>query len=123
MAPKIVPMIQVPDVSATVQWYSRLGFVVRSTHEEGGETDWASMTYGESEVMFNAGGQPSSANRREIDLYARVPDVAALCERLRGTVDLVEDVHDTFYGQREFIIRDINGFRIIFGEPLSSTGS
>ena len=30
---------------------------------------------------------------------------------------MVEDLHDTFYGMREFIIRDLNGFWITFGQP------
>jgi hypothetical protein len=29
----------------------------------------------------------------------------------------VEDPHDTFYGMREFIVRDNNGFWITFGQP------
>jgi hypothetical protein len=30
----------------------------------------------------------------------------------------VEGLHDTFYGMREFIIRDLNRFWITFGSPL-----
>jgi len=116
MSTQVVPMIHVPDVRATVEWYQRLGFVVQSTNECEGLMDWASLTYGDSEVMFNAGGQSSTATRRELDLYTRVPDVAAVYERLRGTVELVEDLHDTFYGSREFIVRDLNGFWIVFGQ-------
>jgi len=29
----------------------------------------------------------------------------------------VEGLHDTFYGMREFIIRDLNRFWITFGQP------
>jgi hypothetical protein len=35
----------------------------------------------------------------------------------------VEDPHDTFYGIREFIIRDINGFWVAFGQPYRGVKS
>ena len=34
-----------------------------------------------------------------------------------GKAEIVEDLHDTFYGMREFAIRDCNGFWITFGQP------
>jgi uncharacterized glyoxalase superfamily protein PhnB len=122
MAAKIVPMIHVPDVRATVQWYTQLGFTVQSTHEEKGELDWASMAYGGTEIMFNAGGKLSAAKRREVDLYLRVEDIVAHYEQLRHSVEIVEGPHDTFYGTREFMFRDINGFWLIFGEPVPAGG-
>jgi hypothetical protein len=39
-------------------------------------------------------------------------------ERMRGKVVVHEDLHDTFYGMREFIVRDLNGFRVTFGQPV-----
>jgi hypothetical protein len=34
-------------------------------------------------------------------------------------MEVMERVHDTFYGMREFIIRDLNGFWITFGQDLA----
>ena len=36
--------------------------------------------------------------------------------RLQGQVEVVKDLHETFYGMREFIVRDLNGFWITFGQ-------
>jgi hypothetical protein len=44
--------------------------------------------------------------------------VDALRARLGDRVEVVEDLHDTFYGMREFIIRDVNRFWITFGQPI-----
>lgn len=44
-------------------------------------------------------------------------DVDALFARLAGRVEVVEALHDTAYGVREFIIRDCNRFWLTFGEP------
>ena len=116
---RVVPMLNVPDVRATAAWYETIGFVTQRTHEEeDGQTTWASLTYGSTEVMLNAGGQPSDAWRRDVDLYVNTRGVDRLHEMLRDRVAIHEAPHDTEYGQREFIVRDLNGFWITFGEPM-----
>jgi hypothetical protein len=119
MPRNVTPMIHVPDVGRTAAWYTEIGFAVLATHPEEGELDWAMLGYGEGRVMLNVGGLPSTAWRREVDLYVYVEDVTGLADRLRGRVTVVEDVHETEYGMRELIIRDLNGFWITFGEPLT----
>jgi uncharacterized glyoxalase superfamily protein PhnB len=118
MAEKVVPMIHVPDVSATAEWYTSIGFKLIRQNEEDGEINWAALSLGNSELMLDAGGKRSAEYRREVDLYIHTDNVDDLYKRLRGRVQVVEDPHDTFYGMREFIIRDINGFWITFGEPV-----
>jgi catechol 2,3-dioxygenase-like lactoylglutathione lyase family enzyme len=120
MTAKIVPMIHVPDVNATAEWYVSIGFKLERTNVEDDETNWALLTFGGSELMFQSGGGPSAAYRREFDLYIHVSDVEEVARRLRQDVDVVEEVHDTFYGMREFIIRDVNRFWITFGQPVGS---
>jgi uncharacterized glyoxalase superfamily protein PhnB len=125
MPERIVPMIHVSDVDATAQWYASIGFEIRNVNRvcDNGEIDWALLRLGPSEIMLNLGGHPSSAPRREFDLYTHVDDVDGLRRRLNGKAEIVEDLHDTFYGMREFIIRDCNGFWITFAQPTDSTGS
>jgi catechol 2,3-dioxygenase-like lactoylglutathione lyase family enzyme len=118
MAEKVVPMIHVPDVRAAVDWYQILGFRLDGTNEEDGEMNWALLSFGSGEVMFQAVGRSSAQHRREVDLYVHVDDVDELYERLKDRVDVVEIPHDTFYGTRELIIRDLNRFWITFGQPL-----
>lgn len=119
MAMKVIPMIHVPDVRAAVAWYESIGFRVNRTHEDDGEMSWASLSFGETELMFNEGGSPSSAHRREVDLYAEVEDIDAVYRKLSGRVEVVVDLYDAIYGMREFIIRDLNRFWITFGQPLA----
>ncbi|MBS1801739.1 MAG: VOC family protein [Acidobacteria bacterium] len=118
MTERIVPMIHVADVAATAHWYASIGFTIVDTFKEpdGGEVNWAQLRLGESTIMLNAGGQPSDAARRELDLYIYVDDVDSVRKRLEGKAAMVEDLHVTFYGMREFIIRDCNGFWIVFGQ-------
>lgn len=118
MTERVVPMIHVPDVRATVAWYESIGFTVNETYgNEGDGLSFAILSFGSSQVMFNQGGQPSTRHRREVDLYVYVNNVDDLYTRLKDQVDVQESPHDTFYGMRELIIRDLNRFWITFGQP------
>jgi uncharacterized glyoxalase superfamily protein PhnB len=110
-------MIHVPDVRATVEWYQFVGFELIRTNEDDGVLDWALLSFGDERVMFNAGGKLTSDERREVDLYVNTDNVDDLYARLEGRVDVRKGPHDTFYGTREFIVRDPNGFWVTFGEP------
>jgi uncharacterized glyoxalase superfamily protein PhnB len=118
MSQTVVMMIHVPDVRATVEWYKSIGFEVIGTNEEDGEMNWEKLRFGNSVVMFNAGGKASAEGRREVDLYITVENIDALFERLKNQVEIVEEPHDTFYGMREFILHDCNRLWFTFGQPL-----
>ena len=119
MAPRAVPMFHVPDVGATADWYESIGFEVRDRGRIGDEVVFALLALGDSELILSAGGRPSDAHRREADLYIHVDDLQAAFDRLRDRAEVVEAPHDTFYGMREFIVRDPNRFWITFGQPLA----
>jgi len=63
------PMIHVPDVRATAAWYETIGFTVLETFGDGGEgVSFAILSVGNTRLMLNQGGRPSTAERREVDL-------------------------------------------------------
>lgn len=121
MMRRVVPMLHVPDVAATADWYEAIGFHVRDRASDGSEVIWAALALGDTEVMLSAGGQPSAAQRREVDLYVYVDDIDAALRRVGGAAEVVEGLHDTFYGMREFIVRDCNRFWITFGQPMAAS--
>ncbi len=119
MTEKVVPMIHVPDVRPTVEWYKTIGFSVTNTYDGGGDgLIFAILAFGDTRVMFNSGGQPSAAHRREVDLYVYCDNVDALFQRMKDRVDVIEEPHDMFYGMREFIFRDLNRFWVTFGQEI-----
>jgi uncharacterized glyoxalase superfamily protein PhnB len=120
MPQQVVPMIHVPDVRAAMKWYASIGFRIELYNEEDGEINWAKVTFGGAELMFNKDGKPSDAFRREVDLYVLVDNIDETRLRLEAQADIIEDLHDTFYGMREFIIRDLNRFWITFGQPIAT---
>lgn len=57
MTRNVTPMIHVPDVRATMEWYQSIGFRAVRWNDEDGVIDWAMLTFGEGTVMFNIGGK------------------------------------------------------------------
>lgn len=120
MGEQVTPMIHVPDVRATVNWYESIGFKVVNVYGNGTPDglSFAILAFGNSQVMFNQGGEPSTKRRREVDLYANTDSVDEVYSQLKDRVDVIEEPHNTFYGMREVIIRDLNGFWITFGQEI-----
>ena len=115
----VSPMIHVPDVRAAVSWYERLGFRVLETFDDGaGGLSFGILTFGDSRIMLNQGGHSSTSVRREVDLYVYTDDLEEHHARLQESVPILEPLHDTDYGMREFIVRDLNGFWITFGRDV-----
>jgi len=121
MQKKVVPMFHVPDVRQTVDWYRAIGFDVTATYGDSrGGLSFAIVSFGAGEVMFSSGGRLSSQHRREVDLYAYTDDVDSLYKQIKERVEMVEGPHNMFYGMREIIVRDLNGFWITFGQQISA---
>jgi len=119
MAKRVVPMVHVPDVRATLDWYRSIGFEEVTTFGDGDDgLSFGIVSFGTCEVMFNEGGSASVRHRREVDLYVYTDDVDALYGHLKDRVDVVEPPHDTSHGMRELIIRDLNRFWITFGQEI-----
>ena len=118
MSKTVVPMIHVPDVRATVEWYQSIGFNVVASYgnESADELSFGIVSFGDGQVMFNEGGETSTNKRREVDLYIYTDDVDALYSNLKDRVEVVEGPHNTFYGMREIIIRDLNRFWLTFAQ-------
>jgi uncharacterized glyoxalase superfamily protein PhnB len=120
MPQDVVPMIHVPDVRATADWYISIGFKLIRQNEEDGEINWAKLSFGNSEIVLDAGGRLSTDNRREVDVYILTDKVADIYRDLKECVQVIESLHETFYGMREFVVRDVNGFWVTFGEPIQT---
>jgi catechol 2,3-dioxygenase-like lactoylglutathione lyase family enzyme len=115
-------MIHVPDVRATAAWYETIGFTLLEAYGDGGEgVSFAILSAGHTRLMLNQGGRVAAGERREVDFYVDAESVDQLFASLRDRVQVVEAVHDTDYGMREFIICDPNGFWITFGQQRATT--
>jgi ankyrin repeat protein/catechol 2,3-dioxygenase-like lactoylglutathione lyase family enzyme len=133
---KLTPMLGVPDMQATAAWYRSIGFELAGSHEDEGRMDWASVKFGEAEIMFAPSTDAWRESTSGLSLWirtGRLDELYSLLKRrqleqanaaLAGKatdsheVRFTLDLHTAFYGQREFCIRDPNGVELCFYQPV-----
>ena len=118
----------VEDVRKTIDFYRDiLGFEIVTTVEADDEIGFAIMRRDEVELMFQSrkslsenvpalSGSPIGASQT---LYIEVTNIDQLYEQVRGKVEVVVNLHTTFYGTREFYFKDINGYILSFSEAVA----
>lgn len=120
---KLTPNLMVEDVDRTVDFYRDvLGFTLAATAPEQRPFDWAMVTAGGAELMFQSraslGGEVPLMRERDIGgaltFYVEVEDVEALYAHVKDQLPIIVDLHDTFYGTREFTAQDCNGYILGF---------
>jgi ankyrin repeat protein/uncharacterized glyoxalase superfamily protein PhnB len=116
---KCVPMIYVPDVAAALDWYTAIGFEEMARYGEGSLVNFGMVRFGKAEIMLNMHGR-NGEHDVSLWLYTDRVDELYRVLKSRHIGDFVEDLNDTFYGAREFGIRDLNGYVLYFIQLLDS---
>jgi ankyrin repeat protein len=132
---KGVPMIYVPDVGRTLDWYASIGFKEIGRYADEGVVNFGMVSFGGAEVMLNMHGRPGE---HDASLWFYTDKVDALYQLLKSRqleaaqavlageardlqgIEFVEDINDTFYSAREFGIRDLNGYLLYFIQSSSA---
>ena len=125
----LTPNLMVEDVNQTVDFYKNvLGFAVIATVPDFGQFNWAMMKQGDVEMQFQLRQSlteevPIFKDRPiggALTLYVSIEGIEELHERLKDKVTIVQAIHSTFYGTREFAIQDSNGFVLAFAETIAN---
>ena len=125
MFKKLTPNLMVEDVGRTLTFYRDvLGFEVTMTLPEAEPFDFAIVRRDGVELMFQSRsslsdnvpaltGSPIGASQT---FYIEVTGLKELYEQVQDKVEIVVDLHTTFYGTQEFYFRDVNGYILSFSE-------
>lgn len=115
---RLHPGLAVPDLMAAVEFYTtRLGFVLGFTW--GDPPTFAGVNLGEVQVFLSQ-GTPSPEGA---DVFFVVGDVDALYAFHRAAgVEVVQEIGDRDYGMRDYMVRDLNGYRLAFGQYIYNVG-
>jgi len=118
---KVAPEFFVRDVAAAVRWYvDKLGFVMLRQ-----EPDFAVVALGEAHVLLAhesiAPDRAQLATRGAgVNVRIMVDDVDAIYERAKASgVRIVHDIADRYYGLRDFILADADGFMLRFAQAIA----
>jgi len=135
MFKKLTPNIMVYDVNKTVKFYiTNLNFeivmgvnekkeVIMGTLEET-TLVWAMLKKDDIEIMFQRKDNliEELPEFKDLEmggtftLYFSVKDVKKLYYEIKEKVEILQDMHKTFYGADEFVIKDLNGYILYFAE-------
>jgi len=125
----LIPNLMVEDIRLTLNYYHGvLGFETVSTvPETGDELHRAKVKKGNVEIMFQSEDSlkaelPELRHDEPAGGFTLVFQVTGLDEFYKDsyiTLDVVDQLKETFSGMRQFTIRDVNGYYLTFAEPIS----
>lgn len=114
----VVPVLRVADLHRAVGFYTTvLGFGVawRAGNDGGGEN--AMLRAGATSLLLSTAPHFGDTPQFTGTLYFNVTGVDELFDRIRERVEVVWPLEATEYGQREFGVRDPDGYTLAFAEP------
>ncbi len=137
MFTSLTPNLMVNDIHETVAFYCDvLGFSLRMAVPEdksefpnklkqGVHYIYAQLVYGDVEIMIQtrdslAEDLPVMAGLEtgaSISFYGKVDNINQLFDNLKDKTDIVKAIETSWYGMREFYVRDPNGYILGFAEP------
>jgi uncharacterized glyoxalase superfamily protein PhnB len=120
----IRPMIYVDEIAATLDWYKSIGFREVSRFEDEGVVNFGIVCLGEAEILVNMNASGERRREQSVSLWLNTDKATELYQlymslALDGRVEIVEPINDTFYGARQFAIRDLNGYLLFFIQELN----
>lgn len=105
------------EVGEAAAWLSRtFGFVEHYRYgDEEGQPSGVQMHLGEAWIMLDRGEPPAEVGHATQSLTVFVDDVDAHYQRTRSAgARIVEDLHETVYGERQYGVEDLGGHRWLF---------
>ena len=125
MVNKSTPILHVKSVEPSVKfWTERFGFRRTIEVPEGDHLGFVALENDKVEIMYQtyAGMQSDPTNplakaaeQGPSFLFMEVPDIKAAEEALKGA-DIVQPIHETFYGAKEIVVREPGGHFVIFSQ-------
>lgn len=125
MVSKSTPILHVKSVEPSVKfWTEHFGFHRAIEVPEGDHLGFVALENDQVEIMYQtySGMQSDPANplAKAVEqgpsfLFMEVPDIKAAEAALKGA-DIVQPIHETFYGSKEIVVREPGGHFVIFSQ-------
>ena len=125
----VLPHITYEDVARALVWLTNtFGFTEHYRYgEPGGRVDGAQMHLGNAWIMLNS-ARPGRASPAQVghdtqSLTVFVNDVDAHFEKAKAAgAKIVEDLHETEYGERQYGVEDLEGHHWLFSRHVRDVG-
>jgi len=113
---RLIPMLPVKSMSASVEFYQKLGFSVENRQDDWG---WAMLRFDECRLMVDQSINRHPDVPRTSVVYLYPENVAEYHRQLRANGVIIPDLDITFYNMTEFRIDDPDGNRLWIGQIKS----
>ncbi|MDM7915604.1 MAG: VOC family protein [Candidatus Eisenbacteria bacterium] len=110
---RLIPMLPVKDMAASVEFYQKLGFKVEDRREDWG---WSMLSFGECRLMLDRSINRHPDAPRQSVLYLYPADVQEYHRQVRENGLDIPDLDVTFYGMTEFRLHDPDGNALWIGQ-------
>ena len=138
MLSKIWTNMSVKDVNKTVEFYQDvlnfefvMGVPMNSEeivpkYDSAVDLVYCLLKHGNVEMMFQESNSlnetvncidPKSCGGT-LTFYFETDDIEGLFNKVKGKAEVVRDIHQTFYGMKEFYCLDCNGYVLGFSQPV-----
>ena len=125
MINKSTPVLHVKSVEPSMKfWTERFGFKKTIEVPEGDHLGFVALENETVEVMYQtySGMQadPENPLAKAADqgpsfLFMEVADISSVANALNGA-EIVQPIHDTFYGSKEIVVKEPGGHFVIFAQ-------
>jgi uncharacterized glyoxalase superfamily protein PhnB len=122
----LIPNLVVEDVNRTAEYYQRtFGFEIVMTVPDSGAFEFAMLKLDNVTIMFQSmkgfiEALPEYKDQKvggTLFLYFDVENLDKIYNKAKiANADIVVDINTTFYGTREFTMKDCDGYLLIFAE-------
>jgi catechol 2,3-dioxygenase-like lactoylglutathione lyase family enzyme len=112
--------LAVTDIAAALEFYtSKLGF--KQAFTSGEPPTFAGVNLGEAQIFLAQGTPTPSSDTGTV--YFVVGDADELYEFHRASgVHIAQKIDDREYGMRDYVVRDLYGYHLVFGQHLHNAG-
>ena len=110
---RLIPMLPVKSMPASVAFYQKLGFGIERRMDE---WRWAMLRFGECRLMVDESINTHPPLPRTSVLYLYPDDIAGYHKQLRENGLDIPELETSFYGMTEFRMDDPDGNRLWIGQ-------
>ncbi|HEV8581812.1 MAG TPA: VOC family protein [Thermoanaerobaculia bacterium] len=114
---RLIPMLPVKSMPASVEFYQKLGFSVGRREDHWG---WAMLRFDECHLMVDQSINLHRDAPRQSVIYLYPEDIVEYHRQVRENGLAVPDLNVTFYGLTEFRLDDPDGNRLWIGQDTSA---
>jgi uncharacterized glyoxalase superfamily protein PhnB len=123
---KLEPMIYAVDIEESIKFYRDvLGFEIEEYYPDKENPTWACVRIGSDRLGIgktfsdiNHKLHPRGVDGSGVQFYIRVEDVDRLYDEFKNELDIIDDIENKNWGDREFTFKDPNGYLISFFSEL-----